>query len=244
MIFTEEGEPGGPNYSVFLRATDGSAAVKLGEGDSGGLSPDGTLVLDATLNPDGIAVLPTGAGSPRVLTQPGLQSYIDPVWFPDGGRVLYEANASGHGEGMWSQDLTGGPPQPIGPENVRYGTDAHPISPDGDWISAVGPDGKVGLYPVAGGAPRPVPGLSAGETPIGWTADGTRLYVYRDGGFPEKVYRVDVKTGARELWRTLSPGDPAGLMTMSYLVPTPDGSAYAYTYHRTLSDLYLVTGVR
>ncbi len=32
MVFEEEGAGGGPNYSVFVRSTDGSPAVKLGEG--------------------------------------------------------------------------------------------------------------------------------------------------------------------------------------------------------------------
>ena len=32
-VFTEQGEAGGPGYSVYLRKLDGSAAVRLGEGD-------------------------------------------------------------------------------------------------------------------------------------------------------------------------------------------------------------------
>jgi len=32
MLIEEDGDGGGPNYSVYLRKTDGSAAVRLGEG--------------------------------------------------------------------------------------------------------------------------------------------------------------------------------------------------------------------
>ena len=34
VLFNEGGEGGGPGYSAFLRRTDGSPAVRLGEGDS------------------------------------------------------------------------------------------------------------------------------------------------------------------------------------------------------------------
>ena len=39
------------------------------------------------------------------------------------------------------------------------------------------------------------------------------------------------------------PADAAGVSSLSP-IPTPDGSAYVYNYIRTLSDLFLVDGVR
>jgi hypothetical protein len=39
------------------------------------------------------------------------------------------------------------------------------------------------------------------------------------------------------------PADAAGVGSLSSF-PTPDGSAYVYSYTRTLSDLFLVEGVR
>ena len=44
-VFTEQGEAGGPGYSVYLRKLDGSAPVRLGEGNALALSPDGKWVL-------------------------------------------------------------------------------------------------------------------------------------------------------------------------------------------------------
>jgi hypothetical protein len=58
-----------------------------------------------------------------------------------------------------------------------------------------------------------------------------------------KVYRLEITTGRKEMWRTLMPGDAAGVANLSPL-PTPDGSAYIYSYVRTLSDLFLVEGVK
>ena len=45
VVLLESGEGGGPGYSTFLRKTDGSPAVRLGEGDGQALSPDGRWVV-------------------------------------------------------------------------------------------------------------------------------------------------------------------------------------------------------
>ena len=58
-----------------------------------------------------------------------------------------------------------------------------------------------------------------------------------------KVYRLELATGRKELWRTLMPADAAGVSSL-IPGPTPDGSSYQYSYTRTLSDLYLVEGVK
>jgi hypothetical protein len=40
IVFDEEGNGGGPNYTVFLRDTDGSPPTHVGEGLPGAISPD------------------------------------------------------------------------------------------------------------------------------------------------------------------------------------------------------------
>jgi hypothetical protein len=54
---------------------------------------------------------------------------------------------------------------------------------------------------------------------------------------------MDVASGRKERWMDLAPPDRAGVIWMDPLV-TPDGRAYVYTYHRLLSDLYLVLGLK
>jgi hypothetical protein len=62
-LFTETGEGGGTTYGVYLRKTDGSAAIRLGDGYALALSPDGNWVASAPLTPlSPIVLLPTGAG--------------------------------------------------------------------------------------------------------------------------------------------------------------------------------------
>ncbi|MGB8591747.1 MAG: hypothetical protein WCD40_10230, partial [Candidatus Acidiferrales bacterium] len=59
-----------------------------------------------------------------------------------------------------------------------------------------------------------------------------------------EVFRVDVTTGKRQQVAKLGPGDPAGLVGIEPVRVTPDGRAYAYSYNRSLSDLYVVDGVK
>src|SRR5262249_21231259 len=44
ILFEEEGDGGGPNYSIYIRSIDGGPAVRLGEGWAFSLSPDGKWV--------------------------------------------------------------------------------------------------------------------------------------------------------------------------------------------------------
>jgi serine/threonine protein kinase len=107
-----------------------------------------------------------------------------------------------------------------------------------------GADGLAYLYSLTGGPTKTVPDFQQGEQPIEWSADGKSLYVYRPGEFPAKVSQLDLTTGKRTLWRSLAPADPAGVSQIGPIVMTPDGTSYIYGYHRTLSDLYLVEGLK
>jgi eukaryotic-like serine/threonine-protein kinase len=242
VLFNESGEGGGAGYSAYVRKTDGSPAVRLGQGVGRSLSPDGGTVL-AILQPSGQPVLyPIGAGEPQRLATNPLVAQNGSQWCPDGKRVLLTAVEPGHGSRLYLQDLPAGKPRAISPEGYRAYNRA--VSPDGKLVVVSGPDQRIYVYPLAGGEPTPIPGLTAGDSPSGWSADGRSLYVYRQGELPAKVYRVDVATGNRELWRALMPADAAGISNITRVCPTPDGRWYAYAYLRTLSDLFLVDGAR
>ncbi|HTO88643.1 MAG TPA: protein kinase [Thermoanaerobaculia bacterium] len=244
LLIAESGEGGGPGYSVFVRKMDGSPAVRLGEGDGSGLSPDGkwALAINARSEPAQIVMLPTGAGEPRQITHDNL-NHQRAIFFPDGKRVLFSGNEPGRGTRLYVQDLVGGQPQAITPEGIRLWR-SRPISPDGKSVIARGPEGKVYLYSVSPEEPRPVPGLEAGEIPVQWSPDGRFLYVYRRGDVPARVFRVDLASGKRELWKELQPGDTTGLEEVANVWLTPDGKGYVYNHIRTLSDLYLAEGLK
>ena len=68
VVFSETGEAEGTNYSIFLRKTDGSPAIRLGDGGFGSLSPDGQWVVSTVGAPAKLMLLPTGVGEPKQLT--------------------------------------------------------------------------------------------------------------------------------------------------------------------------------
>jgi len=245
LLFVEQGEAGGASYAVYLRNTDGSPAVRLGDGSPVALSPDEKWVLCS--RPDSLAdlfLLPTKAGESKQLPNGGLVQINSAraAWFPDGKRFLLSGNETGHGARIYVQDLEGSKPQPITPE----GTDSltFSLSPSGQSVAAVGPDGKGYIYPVASGEPRLIKGLEDGEVPVGWTGDSSGLYVYRPSDLPSKVFRLNLETGQRALWKQLMPPDPAGVELVGPVLISSDGKAYVYGYRRMLSDLYLVDGLK
>jgi len=242
LLFFEAGEAGGPSYAVYLRNTDGSPAIRLGDGQSLALSPDGKWALSTRGDdPTQLFLLPTGPGEAKLLPHSKI-NHSAAVWLPDSSKVLFSGAEPGKGARLYVQDVQGGDPQPVTPEgiNVLY----FALARDSTAVAAAASDGRTYIYPIGGGSPRPITGMAAGEVPIVWGADGDSLFVYRPGELPAKVYLLNLTTGQRKPWHELMPPDPAGVEYVGPILPTPDGKAYVYGYRRLLSDLYLVEGLK
>jgi Tol biopolymer transport system component len=236
------GEQNLPSYLCYLRKTDGSPAVQLGSYDSYDLSPDGRWALVGKQSGKDLILLPTGAGQPRTLPNGGLNIQAA-VFFPDGRRILLNGNEPGRRLRLYVLEVDGAKPRPISPEGVQISRSAV-LSPDGRTITALGPDGRMMLYPSEPGEPRILPGFQNGEIAIRWTGDGRAIWIYRPNEVPAKIYRLDVTTAERSLWKELTPPDPAGVLLMGPIVMTPDGKSYVYSYRRTLDELFLVEGLK
>jgi len=242
LVFTESGEAGGENYGAYMRKTDGSPAVRLGEGGADSISPDGKWIISGLPSPPTqFTLLPTGAGESRPLTHDAI-NHIRARWFPDGKRFMFLGSEPEHGLQLFVQDVDGVKPRAVTPEGVS--ATQWVVSPDGKQVAAVGPDQKGYLYPVDNGNPRPIPGFPEGDAPVAWTADGRSIFLYRPGDLPAKVYKLDLATGQKQLWRELMPADNAGVTDIGPILITPDAKSYVYEYGRTLSDLYLVEGLK
>jgi len=243
LLFDETGEGGGARHALYMRNTDGSPAVQLGSGWAGSFSPDGRWVASTGHAPGGraITLLPVKAGEPRSLPISDLAIHRT-WWLPDGKRILVAANASGEGLRLFVQGLEGEPPHPITPPGIALGF--FPVSPDGRIVVGQGPDRLFYGYPLEGGDPEYVPGLVAEDRPIRFSPDGRALYAYRRGELPARVIRLDLETGEKATSHELMPADPAGVVEVVSVVLTPDVSSYAFSYHRILSDLFLVEGLR
>jgi eukaryotic-like serine/threonine-protein kinase len=250
LLFDEEGgggsldysKSGGLSYAVYIRKTDGSPAVLLGEGGAVALSPDGkSVVAQSQASPSQLKLLTTGAGEAKSLTSDNI-NHSWAHWFPDGKRLLFSGNEPGKGVRLYVLDVASGKSQPISVEGVN-GT-AFIISPDSQWVAGIGPDQKGYLFPSAGGEPRLIPGFNSGEQPITFSSDSQSLYLYQPGELPARVDRLDLQTGKRTLWKELIPSDPAGVETIGPILITPDAKTCIFGYHRMLADLYLVEGLK
>jgi len=242
LLFTEAGEGGGTNYSVYQRKIGETSAVRLGDGMALSVSPDGKWVIASVPSaPAQLLLLPTGPGEAKPLTHDSI-NHSRAKWLPDGRRFLFSGKEPGHAARIYRQDSSEGKPVPVSPEGIDPLVLV--LSPDGQQVVGVGPDEKAYFYPVAGGEARAVPGIEPGEQPIQWSDDAKAIYFYRPGDLPAKVYRLDLSTGHKTLWKELMPSDSAGVSRIGPILLTPDGKSCSYGYHRILSDLYLVEGLK
>jgi len=241
VLFEEEAEGGGPNYTVFLRDTDGSPPVRISDGTGEAISPDNKWVITKPAKGGALSLVPTGAGEARQLTHDNI-SYGTVRYLPDGKQLLASGIEAGHGVRDYLIDLSNGNAKPLTPE----GTAGTQVSPDGRSVAVTGPDGKWGIWPLDGSGLRPIPELDSKYYVSGWTPDGTSLYALssqrREGA--AKVYRVNVTTGKMEFWKTFGENLPAGVASVGGPRFSSDGSAYAYVYSQILSQAYVVKGLK
>ncbi|HYK17012.1 MAG TPA: protein kinase [Bryobacteraceae bacterium] len=240
ILFVESSNVHQRNAAIYLRKTDGSPAIRLGDGNYPALSPDGKWV--SCVVSEGpqtrLTLLPTGAGEARSISTEGIH-YGPSEWFPDGLHILFTGNELNHGTRTFVQDVRGGKPTPVTPE----GTPASAVSPDEKYVT-VAVAGKLSLVPLAGGEPKTLPPIDPDQTVIRWSGDGRYLYLRQlDKPYSMKITRMEVSSGRQEPWKTLQPPDPVGVRMLDVAM-TPDGSAYAYSFQRDIVTLFLVGNLK
>ena len=239
FLFHEAGEGTGA-LTTFLGRTDGGAPVRLAEGESVALSPDGRQALAFVGPARDLTLVPTGAGESRKVTLGALA--VDQARFlPDGLRAAVLAREGGGPYRLHVLDLQSGRAQRVSDDEI-VGRRI-PVSPDGRWVAATGRAGPIRLYPLAGGTPRTVVGTTVEDQPLGW-AGPEALLVAQVLAEATGVDRLEIATGDRRPWRTLAPPDPAGIIHVGSQVFSPDGESYVYSYVRARSDLFLVETAR
>ena len=239
------GEGGGPRGSIYLRKTDGSPPVRLGDGHMWGLSPDGLWVsaytsIDASTRR--YVLLPTGAGEERVIDIPALHG-VNVVygWSADDTTMF----VGGPGRNGWQNFLwnsQSGKLTTIGPSGVPDSSLPF-VSPDRRQILTRGLDGHWWIYRIDGTS-QLVSGLSEHDVPLGWRADNRSIYVamHHDNNTTMMTAIIDAITGERKPFIDIHPERPVDQVTWASI--TPDGRAYAYNFLVKSSELYIAEGVR
>jgi hypothetical protein len=120
------------------------------------------------------------------------------------------------------------------------------VSPDGKLLAGLTSAGNYVLQPVGGTKTRSIRGALPGDDLIQWSSDGRSLYVRGPGDSSLDFFRIDLATGRRQRWKSIEPADTVGMIGFqpAAVRMTPDGRSVAYSYWKTLTDLYLVDNLK
>jgi hypothetical protein len=241
-LFDETGPGMLHTAAVFVRSTDGAPAVRISDGVGMGFMPDEqhVLTVDYRHGDRSLAICPLGAGEPVRLDLGGLQCHFGRP-FPDGRSVAVVGNYPGQHVRLYRAEVPTGKCTLLTEHSIAMTT---PLpSPQGDFVLMRKPDGLFARFPVDGGTPLGIPAMESDERPVGWTADGGAVFVFKRGVIPSRIDRLDVATGEREPWIDLEPTTRSGADGFMSAAVTPDGGRYVATYGQFLSELFVVRGL-
>ncbi len=236
ILVEEQGIGSHPGNDIYLRPSDGSPPVRLGEGNVGGFSPDMKWVLASRQQ---LYLIPLGPGRDPINHHDSI-IHENSSFLPDGKRVVFTGTEPGHKSRVYIQTIGDDHPRAITPEGV-LGLVA---TPDGHFVFGI--SDKARLYPVDGhDPPRVVPGLATEDGIGAFSRDGRFAFIASSPTHVSlDVFRLDLATGQRTLFKKITPADTVGVFMYSWVVLTPDLKYYAYSYSRTLSELYTAEGLR
>jgi dipeptidyl aminopeptidase/acylaminoacyl peptidase len=242
LLFTDLSASAGTNYATALRNIATGKVVRLGEGASFGFSGDGRWAGGQVPSSGEILLFPLGAGETVRMPRGSIENYVGvaPQWFPRTPRLLVCGNEKGKTSRCYAQDITTGAMSPLTPEGVESAY----LTPDERTLLTKSLTGSYEVRGVGSDQASAARGLTATDRPIGWSADGSAVVVTTGGQIPARVERVDVTTGARTFLRELAPPDRTGLTSVELEQWIDDGRGYVYRNQRTLSTLFVATGVR
>ena len=243
------GESGGTTGAIYLRRTDGSPPLRLGDGVAYKLSPDGKWVSGYTSRASAqrmFILMPTGPGETVDVHIPQLPNHgggLVAGWLEGEDNYLVQgASVTGKGWQFFDWNARANTVTPASPPNAP---DSMPlISPDRRSYLLPCGGGMWCIYPVSGGEPKPVPGLTPHDMPVNWRADGKAIYVmtHHNDNRMLPISLIDLATGQRTPWKELRASVPVDLLSMPKIAP--DGRAYAYNYTYVRSELYVADGVK
>jgi tRNA A-37 threonylcarbamoyl transferase component Bud32/Tol biopolymer transport system component len=248
VLFHEWGEGTSANPVVHTRRVDGSDAVRLGDGIALALSPDGGSAI-ALMDKGGprLVLYSTRTSDERALPTEGARDIYRAKWFPDSRRVMAVALFK-EGVRTLILDVESGKARPV----ADIGTMGALVHPDSRRILAYDGLGNHYIWPLDGGEPEPIAGLDEKDSPVQWGTDPRFLFLRSDDDTLRndalRIYRFNLSTGRRELWRTLAPRDPAGVFGIATgrgeVAMTRDGRNIVFTYWAWIGDLFQVEGAR
>ena len=240
MALSYVGVAAGTDYLTYVVNTDTHEAIRLGDGDASGISPDGKWILSIFPSTPGKMVLyPTGPGETRSFNLGAIRNAsVFCSWTQDSSKMVFTGSDAGLPPRGYLLEVATGTWRPITPE----GTTGVMVAPNGQYVIAKSEQRGFELFPVGGGESHPAKGISNTEEPVQWDVSSTHIYVW-DRRFPAHIALVNPWTGERKPWLETMPPDASGVLYGNFFI-TPDGKTYAYRFRRVLTTLFLGDGLQ
>ena len=234
LAFGDGSTVSGDNYAVMLRRTDGSPAVRIGDGGVLSMSRDKQWVIsDLPTLPVQLMMYPTGAGTARRLDHGEFAGIVAASAINDGKDLLVCGNLPGHAMRCYVRPFENGTFRPFTPEGVR----AAVASPDGRSVMALMPDGYR-EYSISDGSSRVVPGIAANELVLRYSPDGQSLWTRLANTQPTTVEQVDLKTGSHRVLVPAFSSRRAGVQTVAEIAVADDPRNYVYMERESRGYLF------
>lgn len=232
------------DYSTYIKRLDDSPPILLGSGYAslGSLSPDDQWVATiAASDLSQIRLLPVSVGDVKVVRARDF-AYRSAAWTRDGKYLVVSASQGKRPYRTWLVSIGDGNFRAITPE----GTTGRLVTlHERDYVAARHQSGALQLYPVNGGEPSAVKGVSPGDDVLGSDSASGSLYVTADSFVvPLVIDRVEVSSGRREPLASLVPADPAGVLRIENPLLLPGNKSWVFSQVYEPSQLYIVKGVR
>lgn len=241
LAFGDGSEIAGANYAVMLRRTDGSPAVRLGEGADLAMSRDKQWVLsDVPSVPVKLMLYPTGAGTARRLDHGEFAGITAASFLGDGSELLVCGNEPKRAVRCYVRPLTNGAFRAFTPDGVLGAV----ASPDGQSIAAVTVDQRYRQFSVRDGSSQSVPGLTPNDRVLRYSPDGRSVWTMRTNTQPVRVEQVDLKTGARRVLLPDFGARRAGVLSITEVALADDPRNYVYMERESASFLFELKGMR
>ncbi|BDC52121.1 hypothetical protein F183_A44360 [Bryobacterales bacterium F-183] len=242
ILFTELSQATGPRRAAAIRDISSTSVVqRLGEGDALDISQDGSKAL-AILhgNPTQFVVYSVSNGQATKI--PTSVSYPNSAQFhPDGQSIIFEGAPAGKFDSLWQQGISNAQARSFSPEGVSM--TGHAVSPDGEYVCATAPDGKLTLYPIHGSAVRAIPGTSSRDRFVQWHKEGKAIYAYDPHEVPLHMSLIEVSTGNRTMAGEFVPNDTTGVKYIEAVLSS-DATTAVYGLTHFLSTLQTVKGLK
>jgi len=240
VLFTEQGQGGGPSYSTFIRSTDGAhPALRVGEGNGIRISPDRKYVLIVPAIPrKTLSIAPLGAGATTEITFDLETAQVAGArWFSDGNRLILTGNEAGRPRRAFEYTILSKTLRPITPEGLAGSL----MSPDERLLIVNDLENRRFLWRTDGTVSPLTPAIGAADFVLGWATDNRSVFIVGPdtGARRREIFRVDTVSGRKVSIAVYGPLDVVGVGSLFPPVISADGRTYVYRYFQTFSDLFV-----